>query len=69
MLRTDVVLPHVPPLDNGDVAGAIGLLRSASLRELRDEKFLREELLPEIGLHEDTVQEYPESLHPAAVEN
>lgn len=54
----------VAPLRDGDVSGAIDLLRSASLRELRNEEFLREELLLHLGLNGEILKEFPETLYP-----
>ena len=63
MLWNDVVAADVTPLQDGDVAGAISLLRSASLRELRNEAFLREEFLLALGLNGEILEEFPEQLY------
>lgn len=60
----DVVAAEVAPLDEGDVDGAIRILRSASLRELRDEAFLRDELLLRLGLNGEIPDEFPRQLYP-----
>lgn len=54
----------VEPLPEGDVDGAVREIRSASLRELRNEAFLREEFLPRLGLNGEILSEFPEALHP-----
>lgn len=54
----------VEVLAEGDVDGAVREIRSASLRELRDEAFLREELLPRLGLNGEVIQEFPQELYP-----
>jgi hypothetical protein len=63
MLWKDVVAADVAPLQDGDIAGAISLLRSASLRELRNEAFLREEFLLTLGLNAEPLLEFPRQLH------
>lgn len=63
MLWNEVVAAEVTPLEDGDVAGAISLLRSASLRELRNEAFLREEFLLALGLNGEILDEFPERLY------
>lgn len=63
MLWNDVMTADVAPLQDGDVAGAISLLRSASLRELRNEAFLREEFLLTLGLNGEVLEEFPERLY------
>lgn len=54
----------VTALREGDVAGAITMLRTASLRELRDEAFLREEFLLALGLNGEALHQFPEGLYP-----
>ena len=54
----------ISALSDGDVDGAIAALRSASLRELRDEAFLREEFLPHLGLNGEQLHEFPAELYP-----
>ncbi len=58
------VVSDVQPLEDGDVDGAISLIRNASLRELRDEAFLREEFLLMLGLNGEGLAEFPKELYP-----
>ena len=60
----DVIAGEVVPMAEGDVDGAIRLLRTASVRELRDEAFLREELLLTLGLNGEILDEFPRQLYP-----
>ena len=60
----DVVAADVQSLKDGDVDGAVAMVRSASLRELRDEKFLAEEFLLILGLNAEALAEFPEGLYP-----
>ena len=60
----DVIVGEVAPLAEGDVDGAIQLLRSASVSELRDVVFLQEELLPTLGLNGEILDEFPRQLYP-----
>ena len=60
----DVVAGEVSSLDEGDVDGAISLLRTASVRELRNEAFLREEFLLTLGLNGEVLEEFPRQLTP-----
>jgi hypothetical protein len=66
MLWKDAVSAVTPEsaLADGDIAGAISLLRSASLRELRDPRFLCEELLLTVGLNREALAEFPKQLYP-----
>jgi len=64
MRWNDVAVGAVQPLDEGDVDGAIRLLRTASLRELRTEAFLREEFLLALGLNGEGLAEFPRQLYP-----
>jgi hypothetical protein len=50
-------------LEEGDVDGAVQAIRSASLRELQNENFLREEFLPYLGFNGEALSEFPESLY------
>jgi len=59
-----VVTNDVGALPEGDVDGAVSLIRNASLRELRDETFLREEFLLMLGLNGEGLAEFPEELYP-----
>jgi hypothetical protein len=64
MRWNDVVAGEVQPLEIGDVDGAIQLLRNAPLRDLRNETFLREELLLTLGLNGEILHEFPSQLYP-----
>lgn len=64
MLWNDPVTADVTPLKDGDVAGAIALLRSASLQDLKSTAFLREEFLPTLGLNGEILHEFPDQLLP-----
>lgn len=64
MRWNDVVAGEVQPLEPGDIDGAIRLLRTASPHELRDEAFLREELLLTLGLNGENLAEFPRELYP-----
>lgn len=61
---TDVVPAHGPALAEGDIDGVVRTLRTASLAELRDERLLRDELLPCLGLNGENLWEFPEALYP-----
>ena len=63
MLWKDVAAADIAPLQDGDIGGAVALLRSASLRELRSEAFLREEFLLCLGLNSEMPHEFPEQLY------
>jgi hypothetical protein len=58
------VVSDVRPLEDGDVDGAIALIRNASLRELRSESFLKEEFLLMLGLNGENLAEFPQELYP-----
>jgi cephalosporin hydroxylase len=60
----DVVAGEVQPLEEGDVDGAIRMLRTAHLRDLRNEAFLREEFLLALGLNGEILEEFPRQLYP-----
>ncbi len=64
MRWNNVMAGEVQSLAEGDVAGAVRMLRTASLRELRDEVFLREEFLLALGLNGEILNEFPEQLYP-----
>src|SRR5580658_8967061 len=64
MRWNDVVTGEVKPLEIGDVDSAIRMLRTASLHELRDEAFLREEFLLALGLNGEILDEFPTQLYP-----
>lgn len=53
----------VKPLPEADVEGAVQMLRSASLRELRNEAFLRGEFLLALGLNGEILDEFPRELY------
>jgi hypothetical protein len=60
----DVQATKLRPLPDGDVAGAIGMIRAAPLRDLANERFLVEEFLPQLGLNGEILEEFPEQLYP-----
>jgi hypothetical protein len=62
--NNDVVTRAIQPLEDGDVDGAIRMLRGASLRDLRNEAFLREEFLLALGLNGEILDEFPHQLYP-----
>lgn len=64
MIHRDVETRNVAPLADGDLTGAIEILRAASLHNLRDENFLREELLLSVGLNGEALEEFPDALYP-----
>jgi Methyltransferase domain len=64
MFWRDVMAGEVTPLTEGDLDGAVRLLRSASSRELRDNAFLCEELLLRLGLNGEILEEFPRQLYP-----
>lgn len=64
MRWSDVVAGEVQPLKEGDVDGAIRMLRTAHLRDLRNEAFLREEFLLTLGLNGEILDEFPVQLYP-----
>src|ERR1700681_3431308 len=64
MRWSDVVAGEVQPLETGDVDSAIQMLRTASLRDLRNEAFLREEFLLTLGLNGEFLHEFPSQLYP-----
>jgi Methyltransferase domain len=64
MRWNDVVTGEVQSLEIGDVDSAIRMLRTASLRYLRDEAFLREEFLLVLGLNGEILEEFPTQLYP-----
>lgn len=55
---------NTAPLRQGDIDGAVRMLRAASLNELRNEAFLREEFLPALGLNDEILDEFPRELYP-----
>ena len=64
MRWSDVVAGEVQSLETGDIDGAIHMLRTASLHELRNEAFLREEFLLTLGLNGEYLHEFPSQLYP-----
>ena len=56
--------PEKAPLPQGDIDGAVRMLRAASLSELRNEAFLREEFLLALGLNDEILEEFPRELYP-----
>jgi methyltransferase family protein len=64
MRWSEVVAREVEPLKDGDVDSAIRMLRTANLRDLRNEAFLREEFLLALGLNGELLEEFPYQLYP-----
>jgi hypothetical protein len=64
MRWSDAVVGDVQPLEEGDVNGAIRMIRNASVRDLRNEAFLREEFLLALGLNGEIIDEFPQQLYP-----
>jgi hypothetical protein len=60
----EVDAAEVVPVANDDIYGVINLLRGASLRELRDARFLERELLLCAGLNNEMPREFPSELYP-----
>ena len=60
----DVEARSIISVPEGEILSAVALIRSASLRELRDEKFLREEFLLLLGLNDEVSREFPQALYP-----
>jgi hypothetical protein len=60
----DVIAGEAEPLKEGDVDGAIQMLRTAHLGDLRNAAFLREEFLLALGLNGEILDEFPDQLRP-----
>jgi hypothetical protein len=55
---------RVVAVEEGGVEEAVAMLRAAPLDELRDVGFLREDLLPRLGLNGELLEEFPRELYP-----
>lgn len=64
MRWSEVDAAGVVPVADGDMHGVISLIRGASLRELRDARFLERELLLQAGLNNEILREFPSELYP-----